>query len=251
MPFPQNQLVSRDEPEVGRNQRRWPRVSRGGLRSVLVRLLAYVMKADTKIPRDEDRLDAVLGVAWDVLITSGLLQQSGDGRVLPLDRLAFGVMNQAWVCPVTRRFLDTTLMTVTPYLPEKASDVTAKCQQVSLPVYDKPFGDVTDDLMRIRGGREWLAQQDSINQLREQGLWSNLNDRVIELSLYFTAAEHSAQQESRTLDRYEKAFKSGDINLLSCSTTMEMGIDIGGISAVAMNNVPPHPANYLQRAGRA
>ena len=32
---------------------------------------------------------------------------------------------------------------------------------------------------------------------------------------------------------------------------MEMGVDIGGISVVAMNNVPPHPANYLQRAGRA
>lgn len=38
---------------------------------------------------------------------------------------------------------------------------------------------------------------------------------------------------------------------MSCSTTMEMGVDIGGISVVAMNNVPPHPANYLQRAGRA
>jgi DEAD/DEAH box helicase domain-containing protein len=31
---------------------------------------------------------------------------------------------------------------------------------------------------------------------------------------------------------------------------MEMGIDIGGVQQVAMNNVPPHPANYLQRAGR-
>jgi hypothetical protein len=74
---------------------------------------------------------------------------------------------------------------------------------------------------------------------------------VIELSPYFTAAEHSAQQSSVTLDSYEKAFKAGDLNVLSCSTTMEMGIDIGGVTMVAMNNVPPHPANYLQRAGRA
>ena len=32
---------------------------------------------------------------------------------------------------------------------------------------------------------------------------------------------------------------------------MEMGVDIGGISAVVMSNVPPMPANYLQRTGRA
>jgi DEAD/DEAH box helicase domain-containing protein len=32
---------------------------------------------------------------------------------------------------------------------------------------------------------------------------------------------------------------------------MEMGVDIGGISAVIMNNVPPSPANYMQRTGRA
>ena len=251
MPFPQSQLVPRDTSETGRNQRRWPRTKRSGLRTLLVRLLAYVMKADIEDPRDEDRIDTVLGAVWDVLINYGLLQQSGDGRVLPLDRLAFGVMDQAWVCPVTRRLLDTTLLGVTPYLPEKATEGTAKCEQVELAVYDKPFSDVTDDMKRIQIARKWLAAQESINELREQGLWSDLNDRVIELALYFTASEHSAQQDSRTLERYEKAFKSGDINLLSCSTTMEMGIDIGGISAVAMNNVPPHPANYLQRAGRA
>ena len=53
------------------------------------------------------------------------------------------------------------------------------------------------------------------------------------------------------MTRREGEFKEGKINLLSCSTTMEMGVDIGGLSAVAMNNVPPHPTNFLQRAGRA
>ena len=251
MPFPQSQLVARDEPHVGRNQRRWPRAKRSGLRSTPVRLLAHVLKADIATAHGEDRVDAVLQAAWDSLISAGLLQQAGDGRVLPLDSLAFAPMSQAWVCPVTRRFLDTTLRGVSPYLPQQATDATAHCQRVELPLYDEPFGGVTDDLERIRRGRGWLTERADIAALRDQGLWSSLNDRVIELAPYFTAAEHSAQQESRTLDRYEKAFKAGDLNLLSCSTTMEMGIDIGGISQVAMNNVPPHPANYLQRAGRA
>ncbi len=251
MPFPQNQLIPRDEADAGRNQRRWPRARRSGLRSILVRLLAYTLDADVKNALGEDRVDTVLEAAWDSLNASGLLQQGGDGRVLPLDRLAFSAMDHAWICPITRRLLDTTLKDSTPYLPEKASAATAHCECVELPLYDKPFGEVTDDLERIRLGREWLSRQDEINRLREQGVWSNLNDRTIELALYFTTAEHSAQQDSQSLDRYEKGFKAGDINLLSCSTTMEMGIDIGGITLAAMNNVPPHPANYLQRAGRA
>lgn len=251
MPFPQSQLVPRDEPNAGRNQRRWPRTKRGGIRSTLVRLLAYVLKTDITTAHGEDRIDAVLQAAWDELNALGLLQQTGDGRVLTLDSLAFTPMGKAWICPVTRRILDTTLRGITPYLPEQATEATASCQMIELPLYDKPFAGVTDDLERIRRGREWLTRHEDVARLRNQGLWSDLNDRVIEIAPYYTAAEHSAQQDSRSLDRYEKAFKAGDLNLLSCSTTMEMGIDIGGISQVAMNNVPPHPANYLQRAGRA
>ncbi len=79
----------------------------------------------------------------------------------------------------------------------------------------------------------------------------DISDKVIEGGQFIRAAEHSAQQPNSTLIRYEAQFKQGKINVLSCSTTMEMGVDIGGLSVVAMNNVPPHPANYLQRAGRA
>ena len=44
-------------------------------------------------------------------------------------------------------------------------------------------------------------------------------------------AEHSAQQDSGRLRRYEREFKAGKINILNCSTTMEMGVDIGSVSS--------------------
>ena len=63
--------------------------------------------------------------------------------------------------------------------------------------------------------------------------------------------EHTAQLGVGELEKRENQFRSGKINLLSCSTTLEMGVDIGELQAVALRNFPPHVSNYQQRAGRA
>lgn len=63
--------------------------------------------------------------------------------------------------------------------------------------------------------------------------------------------EHTAQLSHDTARKYQHQFISGDINVLSSSTTFEMGVDVGELETVFMRNMPPSPSNYTQRAGRA
>ena len=65
--------------------------------------------------------------------------------------------------------------------------------------------------------------------------------------------EHTAMVPPEERDRLENHFKSETetVNCLVCTPTLELGIDIGRLDSVLMRNVPPLPANYWQRAGRA
>ena len=66
--------------------------------------------------------------------------------------------------------------------------------------------------------------------------------------------EHSAQVPAGERERLESLFKDETteaVNTLVATPTLEMGVDIGALDAILLRNVPPSPANYWQRAGRA
>lgn len=249
LPFSRTWILEPGQTKSETKQRTWPSARKVKARSRIVRLLAAVLNENIEDRSSQDRIDNLLEQAW--IEIRPILSLQADGYSLSMEKLAFSPITEAWLCPVTRRYLDTVLNGITPYLPLKDPQNGLRIRHIKIPVYDRPFGESSNELTRIRKAREWIIQSSEIRKLREEGLWSDLHDKVIELAPFVRAAEHSAQQNATLLRLFEGDFKDGRINLLTCSTTMEMGIDIGGVQIVGMNNVPPHPANYLQRAGRA
>ena len=69
------------------------------------------------------------------------------------------------------------------------------------------------------------------------------------------AREHTAQVDAEIREERESRFRKGleptGLPILFCSPTMELGVDIALLNTVYMRNVPPTPANYAQRSGRA
>ena len=65
------------------------------------------------------------------------------------------------------------------------------------------------------------------------------------------AREHTAQVRPEDRRERERLFGDAELPVLYCSPTMELGVDIKDLNVVGMRNVPPTPANYAQRSGRA
>ena len=63
--------------------------------------------------------------------------------------------------------------------------------------------------------------------------------------------EHTAQLDHEKAREFQKDFKEGRIHVLSCSTTFELGVDLGDLDTIFLRNVPPEAFNYAQRVGRA
>ncbi|MCE0761158.1 DEAD/DEAH box helicase [Marinobacter sp. G11] len=234
---------------TGSRTKAWPQVQNGQPHR-LVKILALGTGLNPELESHRNKINCWLKAAWDALISTQILQRHDQGFALTRETLTFYLPKHVWVCPVTNRIIDTTFRGLTPYLPNKAEAENYRCRTAEMPIFTELAID-SEPARFLIDVRERLQKNDVVKSLRSQNLWTDISDRTIEGGFYYRTAEHSAQQAAERLQRYEDDFKKGKINVLNCSTTMEMGVDIGGISAVVMNNVPPHPANYLQRAGRA
>jgi len=216
-------------------------------RSGLVKLVYRLTSGNPDVATDVDRANAVLTAIWDGLRKSRAIKQAASGGWrLDMTEASIAPVETAYQCPVTHRLL--------PYAPTgismNAIDAQDPVRQIQMPKL--PFGIPTGLSQNQRLEiRDWLRTDEQVKALRLEGVWTNLHDRTAEFSPFFRAQEHSAQIDRGSLQTYEQEFMDGQINILNCSTTMEMGVDIPDVGLVVNTNVPPAPTNYRQRVGRA
>lgn len=85
----------------------------------------------------------------------------------------------------------------------------------------------------------------------EEGIFADRLRQIYLTPNLFIQAEHTAQVDKSVARKRQHSFKNHSVNILACSTTMEMGVNLGSLEAVMLSSVPPQPANYKQRAGRS
>lgn len=142
--------------------------------------------------------------------------------------------------------------------------------------FDQPGWRLNDAAVLFRLGEPDAFARSSTENAFFRDLYGNLATMLSEQEhplFGFEAREHTAQVDSERRAIREKRFRYGDkereelnseeahlreigeanrfLPVLFCSPTMELGVDISALNVVHMRNVPPTPANYAQRSGRA
>lgn len=185
---------------------------------------------------------------------------------LNLNNISFKLYDEVWLCDVNSEYDDVAnhaqclrpisvnFKKFSPYLQARQA-VTLDPERHEVwkpfPHYLGSSSPATRDEIK-----EWSKTNRSI-LWAEDGLWGEKGvfaDRLLDIyegPNLFIQAEHTAQVDKMISRQLQEDFKNHDINILACSTTMEMGVDLGTLQLVMLTSVPPQPANYKQRAGRS
>jgi DEAD/DEAH box helicase domain-containing protein len=241
------QVVGPGRDKLNTSDQRWPRANPSGVKTNAQRVLERALGLDADSGMDRAAIDDILSAAFDRL--RPLLEGSGSTLALRFERLALASIGESWLCPVTNRVLPRLLFGRTFHgLRNHAPGFEVPPVPIKFPSLPSSF---PRNLEARAALEQFVATDVEIASLRTAGVWGNLHDRAATFAPYIRAEEHSAQQPPYRLRAFEAEFQRGEINLLACSTTMEMGVDIGSVEAVLNTNVPPSIANYRQRVGRA
>src|SRR5690606_11868242 len=116
--------------------------------------------------------------AWDQV--RQLLVQTQEGWILRLDgQVVLREVSDAWLCPVTRRVLDTTVCGLTPFLNEHLTREAATCKRIRMPTLPHAFWRHTDGAgFRREEIEAWIVHSEQIRQLEAEGVWTDLNTRI-------------------------------------------------------------------------
>jgi len=190
------------------------------------RRVDYVTKILAKLGRSDDA-NSILGKVWDYLtaVTTPVdwlakTQQKGLGELRQVDHelIRFRLVSEdatVYLCDTCHRVVPVSVRGVCPAL---------SCAGTLSPFAPPPT----------------LADRDHY--------------RAIYRGMYpvpLKVMEHTAQWVNTEAAKIQQDFIHGEVNALSCSTTFELGVDVGELQAVMLRNMPPSTANYVQRAGRA
>lgn len=273
--------MHRVERENGSKCKRWPwiRKFRVVQDAVIGRLPLLLLLGNGICRKEEltddivDSVNSILTNAWNFLTTRILKDIQEDlvdnGRtfkgyklnIFDSNKVKLALVDKATVCPMTNQILDCTFRGISPMVKGHLDPRTLAKYKIKAPFVSVPRLEVKEtDYTCIDGSFDSIGWRDAVAKwfdetfapaMRVLGGDTSAQRQLFLRRPIFITVEHSGQIDSEKLRNSERLFERGKVNVLSCSTTMEMGVDIGGISAVLMNNVPPRPANYLQRTGRA
>lgn len=166
---------------------------------------------------DADGLSGFLSLLWNQIFTSKdlkIFDYSKNGYKINPNKINLGKSNGWFIC-------------------DKCNQITCHNVENVCPSYK------CDGHLKQINPEEYFADNHYYR------LYNDLDIRDL------TIVEHTAQLNRTTANEYQNLFKQKQIDILSCSTTFEMGVDVGSLETVFMRNMPPSPANYAQRAGRA